>query len=214
MLLTLSNLHVLQVDAVPQLITQFENGFSIKLTDEAKTIRDVLIQIEARLFQAYVKPVSTRLTTIIQNGIRSPSWEPSNGARPRDASPYVYEALLALIVVHSQVSTTAAPLTSNILKYLQEQISLALIGAFKERSRYDLGALMQATLDVEFLAQTLSNYTTEAASETQSKIYLSLDERTDNEARVKLQGELPEMRSILKKLREGTKGELYVISIS
>ena len=73
---------------------------------------------------------------------------------------------------------------------------------------------MQATLDVEFLAQTLSNYTTEAASETQSKIYLSLDERTDNEARVKLQGELPEMRFILKKLREGTKGELYVISIS
>ena len=66
---------------------------------------------------------------------------------------------------------------------------------------------LQATLDVEFMAQTLSNYTTEKAGDVQSQIYLVLDERTDNEARSKLQGELPEMRAVLKKLREGTKGE-------
>ena len=66
---------------------------------------------------------------------------------------------------------------------------------------------MQATLDVEFMAQTLNTFTTDRAGEIQSQIYLALDERTDNEARARLQGELPEMRAILKKLREGTKGE-------
>ena len=66
---------------------------------------------------------------------------------------------------------------------------------------------MQATLDVEFLAQTLDNYTTAKAGQIQSEIYLALDARTDNEARQKLQEGLPEMRSILKRLREGTKGE-------
>ena len=65
---------------------------------------------------------------------------------------------------------------------------------------------MQATLDVEFLAQTLNHFTTEKAGETQSQIYVALDERTDNDARAKLQGELPEMRKALKGLREGTKG--------
>lgn len=85
-----------------------------------------------------------------------------------------------------------------------------LIEVLKERPRYDLGAIMQATFDVEFLAQTLNNYTTVVASETQSNIYLIVDERTDNDARVKLQNELPGMRVTLKKLREGTKGELYV----
>lgn len=209
-LLTLSNLHVLQIEVVPQLINQFEDGFSIKLTDEAKTIRDVLTQIEARLFQAYVKPIATHLTTIIRKGVRSETWEPPKGSRPRDASPYLYEVLLALVIVHSQVSTTVAPLTANVLKYLHEQISLVLIEVLKERPRYDLGAIMQATFDVEFLAQTLNNYTTVVASETQSNIYLIVDERTDNDARVKLQNELPGMRVTLKKLREGTKGELYV----
>lgn len=66
---------------------------------------------------------------------------------------------------------------------------------------------MQATLDTELVAQTLSNYTTEKASELQSSIYLVLDERTDAEARTRLQGELPEMRAVLKRLREGTKGQ-------
>jgi exocyst complex component 2 len=66
---------------------------------------------------------------------------------------------------------------------------------------------MQATLDVEFLAQTLNNYTTDRAGEVQSQIYLALDERTDNDARGRLQGELPAMRGILKGLREKTKGE-------
>jgi exocyst complex component 2 len=66
---------------------------------------------------------------------------------------------------------------------------------------------MQATLDVEFVAQTLSHYTTDRASELQSQIYQDLDGRTDNDARARLQNELPEMRNVLKKLREASKNE-------
>lgn len=66
---------------------------------------------------------------------------------------------------------------------------------------------MQATLDVEFVAQTLSHYTTDRASELQSLVYQELDARTDNEARTRLQNELPEMRAVLKRLREASKSE-------
>lgn len=64
---------------------------------------------------------------------------------------------------------------------------------------------MQATLDVEFMAQTLSAYTTEQASQIQTDIYQVLDQKTDNAARVKLQDELGNLRTVLKRLREGTK---------
>jgi exocyst complex component 2 len=64
---------------------------------------------------------------------------------------------------------------------------------------------MQATLDVEFMAQTLASYTTEAASQVQTDIYQVLDAKTDNAARVRLQDELGSLRSTLKRLREGTK---------
>ncbi|EFQ33204.1 exocyst complex component Sec5 [Colletotrichum graminicola] len=207
MLLTLSNLQALRAKVVPSLNSQFENAFSVKLSDESKTIKDVLGQIDARLFQSYTRPSIEQLRTIVRTGVTSPDWSPESGQKPSEARPYVYEALLSLVLVHSQVSTTAPTLTSQVLSYLLEQTSRELLEAFRTRPRYTLEALMQATLDVEFVAQTLSQYTTDRASQLQSEIYQELDGRTDNDARARLQSELPEMRSVLKRLREASKNE-------
>ncbi|KAJ4390787.1 Exocyst complex component S5 [Gnomoniopsis smithogilvyi] len=208
MLLTLSNLQSLRAEVVPGLNSQFENAFSVQLTDEEKKIRDVLGQIDARLFQSYTRPYIESLRTCIRQGITAADWAPAGANdKPREVRPYVYEVLLNLVLVHSQVSTTAATLTSQVLSYLLEQASKELLEAFKMRPKYNLSALMQATIDVEFVAQTLTQYMTERSSETQTLIYQELDTRTDNDARAKLQSELSEMRSVLKKLREASKSE-------
>lgn len=221
-LLTLSNLKALQSEYVPQLISNFETAFSVKLTEEGKTVRDVLKQIEDRLFQSYTAPTIDSLTKIITSGIESPSWEPS-GDRPEQVRPYVYNALLALVLVHTEISTTipstvsvgaksASPnsptsLLNTVLTHLLLELSKILLSAFKSRSSFSLAALMQATLDTEFLAQTLSQYSTDEASNIQSQVYVELDHRTTNDARAKLQADLGEMRIVLKRLRERTKGE-------
>lgn len=205
MLLTLSNLQALRSQVVPSLNSQFETAFSVKLTDESKKIKDVLGQIDARLFQTYTRPAVDSLRRLIREGVNKPDWAPP--AKPTEAKPYVYEALLSLVLVHTQVSTTAPSLTSQILSFLLEQISRELLDVFNARPAYDLGALMQATLDVEFVAQTLSQYTTEKTSGLQSEIYAMLDAKTDNQARTKLQDELPGMRELLKRLREQSKTE-------
>ena len=212
-LMTLSNIQSLRNEIVPHLITQFETSFTVKLTDETKQIREVLSKIDTQLFQSYVASPSSKLDSIVRDGVASSDWAPII-PRPTNAQAYVYSALLTLVLVHTEVSTTAAPLTAPILKYLLEQLSSSLLEAFKQRQKYSLPALMQATLDVEFLAQTLNNYTTDRASETQSAIYVALDERTDNEARLKLQEELQEMRAILKRLREVTRVELCVYTFT
>lgn len=191
---------------VPNLISQFETNFSITLDDEAKTIRDALNQISDRLFQSYTQPIASQLSSIVLAGISSPDWLPAT-SRPSSVQPYVYEALLLLVYVHTEVSTTAAPLTDQILSHLLEQMSLAFLDAFKQRARYPLAGLMQATLDVEFVAQTMSQYTTKKATDTQSEIYIQLDQGTTPDAGKRLQGELPEMRQVLKRLREGTRSE-------
>ena len=205
MLLTLSNLQALRSQIVPNINSQFENAFSVKLTEESKTIRDVLGQIDARLFQSYTKPSVEALRRIVRAGIGDPAWAP---AKPVEVKPYVYEALLTLVLVHTQVSTTAPSLTSQVLSYLLEQASRELLEAFRQqREHYDLAALMQATLDVEFVAQTLSQYTTEKASALQGEVYSLLDARTDNAARAALQDELPGMRDVLKRLRDQSRSE-------
>ncbi|KAK0840253.1 Exocyst complex component S5 [Friedmanniomyces endolithicus] len=218
-LMTLSNLSHLRAEIIPHLISAFESSFSVKLAEETKTVRDVLGQIDARLFQGYVKPTVDRLSILIHDGIHSPSWAPSPSSpstRPTNAKPYIYAVLLQLVLLHAEITTTTSTspstpstLTNQILSHLLEQSSTHLLTAFQSPAHphYTLSSLMQATLDVEFLAQTLSQYTTERAGEIQSQIYLALDERTDDEARKRLQGELPGMRGVLKRLREGTRGE-------
>ena len=219
MLLTLSNLKGLRIDLVPQLVTLFESFFSVKLTDESKTIRDVLGQIDTRLFQSYTRPTISTLTKTIKDGINAPDWAPTSSS-PTQVRPYVYTTMLILVMVHTEVSTTVSTpsissspantsaLLTEILSYLLEAVSSALLDAFSTRKpeKYTLPALMQATLDTEFIAQTMGQYATNKASETQSEIYQVLDKRTSNDARAKLQQELGEMRITLKKLREGSRG--------
>ena len=199
-----------QTDITPQLLALFETLFSVQLTDETNRIRDVLTQLDTQLFKSYTKPHATKIDATIQSGIFSPTWAPSSGNRSvadRDPSPYVFTVLLDLVIVHTEASTTSAPLTPRILRALFESTTTSLINTFKspQLSQITLPQLMQATLDVEFMAQTLASYTTEAASQVQTDIYQVLDGKTDNAARVKLQDELGGLRSTLKRLRDGTK---------
>ncbi|OAP58002.1 hypothetical protein AYL99_07092 [Fonsecaea erecta] len=213
MLLTMSNLKALRNEYIPALIQLFESSFSVKLAEESKTIKDVFGQIDAKLFHAYTRPMVTNLTQIVKDGINSPSWIPTT-PKPDQVRPYVYAALMRLVMVHTEVSTTVptatgsnSPLLGEILSYMLENISQALLDGFKERkpNTYSLPALMQATLDTEFIAQTMAHYATPKAGEIQGQIYTELDKRTTNEARTRLQQELGDMRIVLKKLREGSR---------
>jgi exocyst complex component 2 len=228
MLVTLSNLKALKVDLVPQLVSLFESSFSVKLTDENKTIRDVLGQIDNKLFQSYTRPTVTTLSRTIKEGINAPDWMPTTN-KPDQVKPYVYTVLLTLVMVHTEISTTVSTpspsstttttttpsptttgsaLLTEILSFLLEKVSDALLSAFKDRkpNNYTLPALMQATLDTEFIAQTIAQYATKKAAETQSEIYTELDRRTNNESRAQLPKELGDMRVALKRLREGSRG--------
>ncbi|RAR04849.1 exocyst complex component sec5 [Stemphylium lycopersici] len=212
LLLTLANMSAFQTEITPTLLNLFETLFSVQLTDETNRIRDVLSQLDAQLFRSYTKPHATKIHSTIESGIFSPTWAPAPTASQksvadRDPSPYVFTVLLDLVIVHTESSTTSAPLTPRILRSLFESTTTSLIQTFQSNNlpTVSLPQLMQATLDVEFMAQTLASYTTDAASQVQTDIYQVLDQKTDNAARVRLQEELGNLRTVLKRLREGTK---------
>lgn len=203
-----------QSQITPQLLSLFETLFSVQLTDETARIRDVLSQLDTQLFASYTKPHALKIHAWIESGIFSPSWASLATRGPvasLDPSPYVSTVLLHLVTVHSTVSTTspASPLTPRILKSLFEATASSLIATFSSPRlpSISLPQLMQATLDVEFVSQTLAAYTTDAASQTQTDIYQVLDAKTDNAARTRLQEELGGLRVGLKRLREARRGQ-------
>lgn len=208
MLLTLSNLDLLRTEIVPELISQFENSFSVKLTDESKTIREALGKIDKQLFDEYTRPLIEDIATTVRAGVLSPFWSPPLGTLAADVKSYVYDALLSMVDVHAQVTITAPSLVQRVLSCLLEQLSYQLLECFKQRKSYTLGELLQATLDVEFVNQTLSQFNTPKSSEYQQLVYVELDRGSDGDARLGLQKELGEMKRILSSLRRYSRAEL------
>jgi exocyst complex component 2 len=209
----MSNLKALRNERVPSLVQLFESSFTVKLAEESKSIRDHFGKVDAQLFLNYTRPMILHLSGLIKAGVQSPTWAPTS-PKPDQVRPYVYAALMHLVTIHTEISTTLPSTTSTpnpilheILSYLLENISSVLLESFKTRqpNTYTLPALIQATLDTEFIAQTLTQYSTPKAGEIQGMIYTELDKRTTNEARTRLQQELGEMRVVLKKLREGSR---------
>lgn len=210
MLLTISNLKALRSEHIPRLIQLFETSFTVKLSDEADQINRQAADVDKQLFQAYTTPTVAYITKLIKEGIHAPTWEPRT-SRPDQVSPHVYASLMVLVNTHTEISTTimlpntsSSTLLQEILSFMLENISQALVDGFKERksNRYSLAALIQATLDTEFIAQTMSQYASKRTGEIQNEIYVELDKRTTNDARADLQKELGVMRGVLKKLRE------------
>ena len=125
-----------QSEITPQLLTLFETLFSVQLTDETNRIRDVLSQLDLQLFRSYTKPHATKIHNTIESGIFSPFWAPipsssSKSVADRDPSPYVFSVLLDLVIVHTESSTTSAPLTPRILRSLFESTTASLISTFR-----------------------------------------------------------------------------------
>lgn len=208
MLLTLSNLKALQSEIVPHLISQFETSFSVKLTDEFSSIRADLAQIEVKLFSSYTSPTAEALSILIHNGVQQ--YNKSLASRPQNIRPYVHNALLTLVHIHTQVISTSPPLTTPILTHLFESLSHSLLSAFRTHPPFSSSSLMQSILDIEFVAQVMSQYTTERVIKFQDQIHAELDKVVSGEGmglREKSREELFEVTGLVKRLREGMRGE-------
>lgn len=208
MLLTLSNLKALQSEIVPHLISQFETSFSVKLTDESSSIRADMTQIEAKLFSSYISPTAEALSILIHNGVQQ--YNRNLTTRSPNIRPYVHNALLTLVHIHTQVISTSPPLTSPIINHLFESLSQSLFSAFRTHPPISSTSLMQNMIDFEFLTQVMSQYTTDRAINLQDQIHAELDKIVSGEgvgSREKSREELAGVVGIVKRLREGTRAE-------
>lgn len=60
-----------------------------------------------------------------------------------EVHPFVYEALLSLVLVHAQVSATARPLVARTLGSLVEELAQTALDAFSKVERFGMGGMLQ-----------------------------------------------------------------------
>lgn len=62
-----------------------------------------------------------------------------------EVHPFIYDALLSLVLVHAQVSATAKPLVARTLGSLVEELAQVALEAFSKVERFGMGGMLQVS---------------------------------------------------------------------
>ncbi|GAA5834893.1 hypothetical protein JCM11251_002055 [Rhodosporidiobolus azoricus] len=206
-LLTVSNLTHLRETAIPRLIHQFQTAFKVDMQTDIQMLMDVTDQLDRILFDDYVKRKSADVAKIIRKGVLGGTVNWYEADKPTEVHPFIYDALLSLVLVHAQVSATARPLVARTLGSLVEELAQVALEAFSKVERFGMGGMLQATLEIEFMHQTLSQHVSPTADQTLQSIYKTISQsyyRRPNSSANELQQELEGLKRTLVASRRAT----------
>jgi exocyst complex component 2 len=68
-----------------------------------------------------------------------------HGPGDTEVHPFIYDALLSLVLVHAQVSATAKPLVARTLGALVEELATVALEAFGKVERFGMGGMLQVS---------------------------------------------------------------------
>lgn len=205
-LLSVTNLSHLNRIAIPTMAKQFQEVYHCKMSEDLTTIDQVATQLDKILFEDFLNRKSETVASVFKQGILSGiDWE--TVSRPSGVQPFIYEALLALVQVHAQVQSVTKPLVNRTITTLLERLALVILDTFKRIPHIGMGGMLQATLEIEFVHQTLSAFVSPSAEGTLKQIYSVISEKSgggSGESQEVLQRELEGVKKTLVASRKAT----------
>ncbi|KAE8268288.1 hypothetical protein A4X09_0g4054 [Tilletia walkeri] len=176
-LLGVTNIDHLRRTVLPALFQQLTDSLHVKMNDDLKTVEEVAQQLDGILFDDYVNRKSGIISDILKEGILRSGVNWSTIPKPSEVHPFIYNALLAMVQVHAQVRAVAKPLVNRTITALLEQLAEVTYECFMEVPRFGMGGMLQATLEIEFVHQTLAQYVSKEAEQRLNKVYAMLSSK-------------------------------------
>jgi len=153
------------------MLTQLESALGTSITDERQALTTVVQDLDRTLFEGYIKSKANVVVDILRGGILDTSMDWYETPQPTEIRPYMYEALIYLVGIHAQVTSAAESLLDRILNTLVNELAEEALRCFKQVKRFGMGGMLRATLEIEFMHQTLGRYVTSSAAKTLSDLY-------------------------------------------
>ncbi|KAF8273712.1 exocyst complex component Sec5-domain-containing protein [Lactarius quietus] len=175
-LLVVSNFAHLKRGLIPSMVNQLESAFDISAEADKATMMTVLEQLDQTLFGNFLSPKVTIATGKLRSGILDPEMDWYETPQPTEIRPYMFETLMYLVGVHAQVSDVAPPLLDRTLNALVESLAEEALLCFKQVKRFGMGGMLRATLEIEFMHQTLSRYVTTNTGKILSDLYTKISQ--------------------------------------
>ncbi|KAG6865442.1 hypothetical protein C0991_002518 [Blastosporella zonata] len=204
-LVIMSNFTQLKNAVIPSMLNQLETALGISILEERQTLLNAVQDRDKALFDSYVKPKVKAAMGILRTGILDPSMDWYETPQPTEIRPYMYETLIFLVSIHAQVNSAAEPLLDRTLSTIVNELAEEALRCFRQVKRFGMGGMLRATLEIEFMHQTLGRYVTPSAAKTLSDLYNKISQaysrRPGDE---NLQGNLDGVKKTLSDTRRAT----------
>ncbi|TFK71888.1 hypothetical protein BDN72DRAFT_837032 [Pluteus cervinus] len=171
LLLVISNFAYLSSAIIPSMLNQLEVAFGVTFVEDRQTLMTVVKELDKTLFEGYIKPKAAIVTTTIRGGILDPEMDWYETPQPTEIRPYMFEALMYLVGIHAQVTSAADTLVERVLNALVDELAEEALRCFRQVTRFGMGGMLRATLEIEFMHQVLGRYVTNSAARTLSELY-------------------------------------------
>ncbi|KAK0446022.1 exocyst complex component sec5 [Desarmillaria tabescens] len=171
LLLVLSNFNHLSTVIVPSMITQLENAFGISITEDRQTLMTSVLDLDKKLFESYAKSKATVVKNLVRGGILDSGMDWYETPQPTEIRQYMYKTMVYLVGVHAQISSTAETLLERIMNCLVDELADEALRCFRQVKRFGMGGMLRATLEIEYMHQTLLKYVTDSADAALSELY-------------------------------------------
>ncbi|KAJ3090326.1 hypothetical protein HK102_004105 [Quaeritorhiza haematococci] len=172
-LLVISNLSFMRSAMLPKLSALFEAKFmrstmappasahlALSSSSDSKHYLEAIDHLDTLLVRNYVRRKARAIGQLVRNGVLASGLDWNDLRKPQEVRPYCHEILLLLVMVHAQVSDVSKPLVRRVVGELLHHLAIELLAAFRRVDRFSTGGYLQATLEVDYLQQTLSSYET------------------------------------------------------
>ncbi|KAG8954915.1 hypothetical protein FRC04_010399 [Tulasnella sp. 424] len=167
----------------------------------------VINELDKTLFGDYIKPKSDDVTSILRAGILDPAMDWLETPRPTEVRQYVFSTLLRMVDYHSKVGAVSKTLLERTMTTLVADLTAEALKCFKQIRRFGMGGMLRATLEIEFIHQTLQQYVTPTTTGTFTDIYTTISdcyERRPDAAQQNLQAQLDGVKQTLSDARKAT----------
>ncbi|KDN41534.1 hypothetical protein K437DRAFT_249526 [Tilletiaria anomala UBC 951] len=176
-LLSITNVSQIQQTLIPSLLKQFSEAFQTSVTTEQKQLKELAQRVDRTLFEDFVKRKGTSICKILKDGILHSGIDWRTLPKPTEVNPFIYDALLAMVQVHAQIRAVAKQLVDRAITNLLDQLARETLKAFQQVQVFGMGGMLQATLEIEFIHQTLSPFVSPSAEQTLKQLYETISER-------------------------------------
>lgn len=197
----LAAFETIRTQHVPQLVKNLVEQIGDEAESDRSTLDDMVQRMDSALFTEYTDRWANRLSTLIRSGIDGIDW--LNTPTPTEVRPYMHEVVLSLVEAHAQVSDASLSLVSRVVKHLVEKVYETAASCFRNVS-FGTGGMLTATLEVEFLTQSVGSAFLSSRGKTAlEKVYSYISRgyrRQDGE----VQRDMEAMRKLLLESRRST----------